>query len=88
MRPTAKAWCLRPGRLTVASSLGRRIEQVEFRAGLGAGRAGTSDRSLIELSGQGRRIAVGRFVRPELRRALADELRSALRAQFAAVATA
>jgi len=37
------------------------------------------DRSLIELSGQGRRIAVGRFVRPELRRQLADELRWALR---------
>ena len=28
---------------------------------------------------EGRRIAVGRFVRPELRRALADELRAALR---------
>ena len=38
-----------------------------------------SDRSLIELSGQGQRIAVGRFVRPEQRRALADELRFALR---------
>jgi uncharacterized membrane protein len=37
------------------------------------------DRSLIELSGEGRRIAVGRFVRPESRRALADELRAALR---------
>ncbi len=39
----------------------------------------TSDRSLIELTDRGRRVSVGRFVRPELRRALADELRGALR---------
>lgn len=38
-----------------------------------------ADGSLIELSGQGRSIAVGRFVRPELRRGLADELGAALR---------
>lgn len=39
------------------------------------------DRSLIELSGQGRSVQVGRFVRPELRPALAQEIRWALRAQ-------
>jgi uncharacterized membrane protein len=38
-----------------------------------------SDRSLIEVSGQGRRVSVGRFVRPELRPALAQEIRRALR---------
>ena len=37
------------------------------------------DRSLIELSGQGLRVSVGRFVRPELRPALAREIRRALR---------
>jgi uncharacterized membrane protein len=37
------------------------------------------DRSLIELSGQGRRVNVGRFLRPELRPALAQEIRRALR---------
>ena len=37
------------------------------------------DRSLIELSGQGRRVNVGRYVRPELRTALAQEIRRALR---------
>lgn len=37
------------------------------------------DRSLIELSGQGRRVQVGRHVRPELRAHLARELRMALR---------
>jgi uncharacterized membrane protein len=37
------------------------------------------DRSLIELSGQGRKVNVGRYVRPELRPALAQEIRRALR---------
>ena len=44
--------------------------RVEPRAG---------DRSLIELSGQGRRVNVGRYVRPELRPVLAQEIRRALR---------
>lgn len=38
-----------------------------------------SDGSLIELSGQGRRVQVGRYVRPELRAVLAREIRMALR---------
>jgi uncharacterized membrane protein len=37
------------------------------------------DRSLIELSGQGRRVNVGRYLRPELRPVLAQEIRRALR---------
>jgi len=36
-------------------------------------------RSLIELSGQGRRVNVGRYVRPELRPVSAQEIRGALR---------
>jgi uncharacterized membrane protein len=36
------------------------------------------DDSLVELSGQGRRMRVGRYLRPELRPALARELRHAL----------
>lgn len=39
----------------------------------------SGDHSLIELSGQGRSIEVGRYVRPELRQALAREIRRALR---------
>ena len=35
--------------------------------------------TLIELSGQGRRVNVGRYVRPELRPVLAQEIRRALR---------
>lgn len=37
------------------------------------------DGSLIEVSGQGRSVEVGRYVRPELRPALAREIRMALR---------
>ena len=71
---------LRPGRFSVACTLGRRTEQVEFAAPAWVRvEPAHRDGSLIELSGEGRRIAVGRFVRPELRRALADELRAALR---------
>jgi uncharacterized membrane protein len=37
------------------------------------------DRSLIEVSGRGRSVEVGRFVRPEHRSILAQEIRRALR---------
>jgi uncharacterized membrane protein len=70
---------LRPGKLSVECRLGRRIEAAEFAAAWVRVEPRYGDRSLIEISGEGRRIAVGRFVRPELRRALADELRAALR---------
>jgi uncharacterized membrane protein len=70
---------LRPGRLTVECTLGRRTDQVEFVPAWVRVEPAHGDRSLIELSGQGKRISIGRFVRPELRRALADELRAALK---------
>jgi uncharacterized membrane protein len=70
---------LAPGRLTIECTLGRHTDQVEFAPAWVRVEPAHGDRSLIELSGQGKRIAVGRFVRPELRRALADELRAALR---------
>ena len=70
---------LRPGRLIVRRAHGPHVEQVEFAAAWVRVEPECGDRSLIELSGQGRRISVGRFVRPELRRQLADELRWALR---------
>ena len=70
---------LRPGCLTVHRVHGPHVEQVEFVASWVRVEPEGGDRSLIELSGQGRRVAVGRYVRPELRRQLADELRWALR---------
>ena len=39
----------------------------------------TDDRSLIEVSCQGRSVRIGRHIRPELRPALAKEIRMALR---------
>jgi uncharacterized membrane protein len=70
---------LSPGRLEVECTNGRRVEHVEFTPAWVRIEPAHGDRSLIELSGEGKRIAVGRFVRPELRRALAEELRAAIR---------
>ncbi len=67
------------GCLTVELASGGRLERVQFQPGWVRVEAPSADGSLIELSGHGRRIAVGRYVRPELRGALAEELRAALR---------
>ena len=67
------------GRLTVEHVSGRRVERAEFSPAWIRIEPQHGGRSLIELSGQGQQIAVGRFVRPELRRQLAEELRWALR---------
>jgi uncharacterized membrane protein len=70
---------LQPGRLTVEHLNGGRVERVEFAPGWVRIEPRHDDRSLIELSGQGHTVVVGRYVRPELRRALAEEFRVALR---------
>lgn len=70
---------LEAGRLIVEYAFGASVERVEFEPAWVRVEPEHGDRSLIELSGQGRRISVGRFVRPELRRQLAEELRWALR---------
>ena len=59
-------------------SAGRR-ERTEFARQWVRVEPKSGDHSLIELSGQGRSIEVGRFVRPELRQVLAREIRRALR---------
>jgi uncharacterized membrane protein len=70
---------LRGDRLTVEHVNGSHVERVEFQPSWVRVEPEHDDRSLIELSGQGRRIAVGRFIRPEQRPQLAEELRFALR---------
>jgi len=70
---------LSDGRLTVEQHCGARTLRVDFQPAWVRVEPEHGDRSLVELSGQGRRVVVGRFVRPELRRQLADELRWALR---------
>ena len=70
---------LNSGLLRVECSLGHRTDSVEFSPAWVRVEPQCGDRSLIELSGEGKRVEVGRFVRPELRTALAAELRAALR---------
>ncbi|MEO8124649.1 MAG: DUF2244 domain-containing protein [Burkholderiales bacterium] len=70
---------LRGDQLTVENTSGSRVECVDFQPAWVRVEPRHGDHSLIDLSGQGRRISVGRFVRPELRVQLADEVRWALR---------
>lgn len=64
--------------LVVERRCGAQVERIEFLPDWVRVAPLADDQSLIELSGQGRRIVVGRLVRPELRRQLARELRQAL----------
>jgi uncharacterized membrane protein len=70
---------LQAGRLTVECCSGRTLQRAEFASAWVRVEPCHGDGSLVELTGQGQRIEVGRFVRPELRSQLADELRWALR---------
>jgi uncharacterized membrane protein len=66
-------------RLVVELESAGHLERAEFDRDWVRVEPAAGDRSLIELSGQGRSVNVGRFVRPELRPALAREIRQALR---------
>jgi uncharacterized membrane protein len=66
-------------RLVVELENGGRRERAEFNRDWVRVEPGVDDRSLIEVSGQGRRVIVGRYLRPELRPVLAREIRRALR---------
>jgi uncharacterized membrane protein len=70
---------LQGGRLVVELENAGRLERAEFNREWVRVEPGADDRSLIEVSGQGRRVIVGRYVRPELRPVLAQEIRRALR---------
>ena len=70
---------LQGGRLVVETENAGRLERAEFHRDWVRVEPGADNRSLIELSGQGRRVIVGRFVRPELRPVLSQESRRALR---------
>jgi uncharacterized membrane protein len=66
-------------RLVVELENAGRLERAEFNREWVRVEPAADDRSLIEVSGQGRRMIVGRYLRPELRPALAREIRRALR---------
>jgi uncharacterized membrane protein len=65
--------------LEVERHSGRQVERAAFRAEWVCVEPAQAQGSLVELAGQGRRMLIGRFLRPELRAALAQELRQALR---------
>lgn len=65
--------------LVVELETAGRLERAEFDRDWVRIEPRSADTSLIEVSGRGRSVQVGRFVRPELRLALAREIRMALR---------
>lgn len=70
---------LQGGQLVVELENAGRLERAEFNREWVRVEPKNGDGSLIEVSGQGRSVSVGRHVRPELRPALAREIRYALR---------
>lgn len=66
--------------LVVERETAGRRERAEFERQWVRVEPVAGEHSLIELSGRGRKMEVGRFVRPELRQVLAGEIRRALRA--------
>ncbi|MDT7834442.1 DUF2244 domain-containing protein [Aquabacterium sp. OR-4] len=65
--------------VAVEQRVGPGVERVTFRAEWLRVEPAAEDGSLVELSGEGRSVRIGRHVRPELRVELARELRRALR---------
>lgn len=68
------------GRLVVELETAGRTRRAEFNSQWVRVGPGAADGALIEVFEHGRSVAVGRHVRPELRPALAREIRLALRA--------
>jgi len=72
--------------LRIAHHCGRRVDEARFRVEWLHIEPARPDACLVVLTGQGRRMGVGRYLRPELRAALAHELRVALRHERARTA--
>ena len=70
---------LQGGQLMVEQTMAGKLQRSEFNRAWVRVEPQASDHSLIELSGQGRKVHVGRHIRPELRPVLAREIRMALR---------
>lgn len=70
---------LSDGQLVIEQESAGKLSRCEFRREWVRVEPGVADNSLIALSGHGRTVHVGRFVRPELRPLLAREIRMALR---------
>jgi len=72
--------------LKVEQCIGTRVQRTDFAADWLRVEPAAGQGSLVELSGHGQQVRVGRFLRPELRGAFARELRHALRRAPAAPA--
>ncbi len=72
---------LQGGQLVVELETAGRMQRAEFNRQWVRVEPKSGDGSLIEVSGQGQSVRVGRHLRPELRPALAREIRLALRAR-------
>lgn len=70
--------------LLVEQHRGRRVERTDFAADGLRVEPAAGQGSLIEISGRGRRVRVGRYLRPERRADFARELRAALRRRLQA----
>lgn len=70
---------LRGDQLVIERETAGRLERSEFNREWVRVEPKGEDGSLIEVSGQGKSVHVGRHVRPELRAALAREIRLVLR---------
>ena len=75
----AEVMTLADRELKVEHRFGRLVERAAFRAEWLRIEPALGEGSLVELIGQGQRVRVGRYLRPELRTALARELRQAVR---------
>jgi uncharacterized membrane protein len=64
--------------LLVEQAIGARLQRFVFAADWLSVEPAAGQNSLVVLSGQGHRVQVGRFLRPELRAEFARELRQAL----------
>ncbi|WBY00469.1 DUF2244 domain-containing protein [Ramlibacter tataouinensis] len=76
--------CLQGRRLVVELESAGQLQRTEFDPDWVRVEPRSGGRSLIEVSGRGRSVRVGRYLRPELRPLLAQEIRSALRERAAA----
>jgi uncharacterized membrane protein len=70
--------------LRVEHHCGRQVQAAEFRSAWVRVEPRHGEGSLVELTGEGQQARVGRYLRPELRSLLAQELRRALRGPQAA----
>jgi uncharacterized membrane protein len=77
---------LAAGSLSVEHQRGLQTARTEFRAAWVRIEPRHGEGSLVELSGDGHQTCVGRYLRPDLRTPLAQELRAALRASSSAPA--